>query len=45
MVMIDDVDTDKQKRSFPRQCLYDIVFGEDSTQVNFAIYLQSFLLQ
>ncbi|XP_043464822.1 kinesin-like protein KIF19 isoform X2 [Leptopilina heterotoma] len=32
MVMIEDVDVEKQKRSFPRQYLFDVVFGEDSTQ-------------
>jgi len=32
MVMLEDQDSDKQKRAIPRQYLYDIVFGEDSTQ-------------
>ncbi|XP_067212902.1 kinesin-like protein KIF19 [Linepithema humile] len=32
MVMLEDQDGDKQKRTVPRQYLYDIVFGEDSTQ-------------
>ncbi|KAG7209600.1 hypothetical protein KM043_011258 [Ampulex compressa] len=32
MVMLEDVDGDKQKRTLPRQYLYDMVFGEDSTQ-------------
>ncbi|XP_014472394.1 PREDICTED: kinesin-like protein KIF19 isoform X2 [Dinoponera quadriceps] len=32
MVMLEDQDSDKQKRAVPRQYLYDIVFGEDSTQ-------------
>lgn len=41
MVMIEDVDTEKQKRTFPRQYLFDVVFGEDSTQV---LYLNFFLL-
>lgn len=34
MVMLEDQDNDKQKRAIPRQYLYDIVFGEASTQVN-----------
>lgn len=33
MVMLEDLDNDKQKRGIPRQYLYDVVFGEDSTQV------------
>ncbi|XP_011154857.1 kinesin-like protein KIF19 [Harpegnathos saltator] len=32
MVMLEDQDSDKQKRAVPRQYLYDIIFGEDSTQ-------------
>ncbi|XP_077259215.1 kinesin-like protein KIF19 isoform X2 [Temnothorax americanus] len=32
MVMLEDQDSDKQKRTMPRQYLYDIVFGEASTQ-------------
>ncbi|XP_011647171.1 kinesin-like protein KIF19 [Pogonomyrmex barbatus] len=32
MVMLEDQDGDKQKRTMPRQYLYDIVFGETSTQ-------------
>lgn len=41
MVMLEDQDSDKQKRTIPRQYLYDIVFGEDSTQVNYIYLLQS----
>ncbi|XP_011877860.1 PREDICTED: kinesin-like protein KIF19, partial [Vollenhovia emeryi] len=33
MVMLEDQDGDKQKRAVPRQYLYDMVFGEASTQV------------
>ncbi|XP_046827223.1 kinesin-like protein KIF19 isoform X2 [Vespa crabro] len=32
MVMLEEVIGEKSKRSFPRQYLYDIVFGEDATQ-------------
>ncbi|RLU18920.1 hypothetical protein DMN91_009278 [Ooceraea biroi] len=32
MVVLEDQDGDKQKRAVSRQYLYDIVFGEDSTQ-------------
>ncbi|XP_011692796.1 PREDICTED: kinesin-like protein KIF19 [Wasmannia auropunctata] len=32
MVMLEDQDNDKQKRAMPRQYLYDMVFGESSTQ-------------
>ncbi|XP_050463341.1 kinesin-like protein KIF19 isoform X3 [Cataglyphis hispanica] len=32
MVMLEDQDSDKQKRTAPRQYLYDIVFGENATQ-------------
>lgn len=35
MVMLEDQDGDKQKRAMPRQYLYDIVFGEDSTQASY----------
>lgn len=30
--MVDDLETDKPKRSTPRQHLYDLVLGEDSSQ-------------
>ncbi|KAI4501401.1 hypothetical protein M0802_003278 [Mischocyttarus mexicanus] len=32
MVMLEEVVGDKSKRSFPRQYLFDVVFGEDATQ-------------
>ncbi|KAH0540874.1 kinesin-like protein KIF19 isoform X2 [Cotesia glomerata] len=32
MVMVDDLETDKQKRASPKQYLYDLVLGEDSSQ-------------
>ncbi|XP_025266551.1 kinesin-like protein KIF19 [Camponotus floridanus] len=32
MVVLEDQDSDKQKRAAPRQYLYDIIFGENSTQ-------------
>ncbi|XP_066588889.1 kinesin-like protein KIF19 [Prorops nasuta] len=32
MVILDDVEGDRIKRGTPRQYLYDVVFGEDSTQ-------------
>ncbi|XP_047359619.1 kinesin-like protein KIF19 isoform X2 [Vespa velutina] len=32
MVMLEEMVGEKSKRSFPRQYLYDIVFGEDATQ-------------
>lgn len=37
MVVLEEQASDKQKRAVPRQYLYDIVFGEDSTQVNYFI--------
>lgn len=38
MVMLEDLDSDKQKRAIPRQYLYDIVFGEDSTQASYPFF-------
>lgn len=32
MVMVDDLEVDKQKRNSPKQYLYDLVLGEDSSQ-------------
>ncbi|KAI4489205.1 hypothetical protein M0804_004703 [Polistes exclamans] len=32
MVMLEEVIGEKSKRSFPRQYLFDVVFGEDATQ-------------
>ncbi|XP_063995709.1 kinesin-like protein KIF19 isoform X1 [Diachasmimorpha longicaudata] len=34
MVMLDDLEVDKLKRSSPRQYLYDLVLGEGSTQAD-----------
>lgn len=37
MVILEDQDGDKQKRAVPRQYLYDIVFGENSTQASYLL--------